>query len=311
MHIRNGIFGVATIAIALLAAGSIARAQWAGGGNAIAIDFSGRSVAQPSFAAPPLGHDASLPSQVAVLSSVPMATSDVLAFPKPPVTHDGGQQSSLLQHLFVAGIADLVRGNPADAAEIFAATESATDQAPQFSYLTALARTLSDFDHRDQALPLAKRAVAKDPDHALYNILAILADRDLSLLRPDGALYFTAAGANQLHAAVARLLVETDAYNGVYLAALLAGVEETGDPALPERLNGFVAMLGRGRSLKLAGIDTPQSLGRLFVLSIPSDVLARGEVRFLVGPGEGGEATSESASARMTTVADRGSILPP
>jgi hypothetical protein len=308
MDIRNGACGIG-IAIAFLAAsGSSAQAQWAGRGTAIVVDFSGRGGTQPSFAAPILGRHASLPSQVAALSSVPMATTDMSAFPQSSVAHNDEPQSSLLQHVFLAGIADLVRGEPAEAAKIFAATASATDQVPQLTYLTALALVLSDFDRRDQALPLAKRIVAKNPDHALYNILTIFANRDLSLLRPDGALYFTAAGAKQLDAATARLLTQTDAYNGTYLAALLASIEKTGDTALPERLAGFGGMLGQGRSLKLAGIDTPQALGRLFVLSIPPEALARGEAHFLAGLTDQSGAMATSAASRGITVADRGSI---
>jgi hypothetical protein len=309
MQVRNGAFAVAAVAIGLLASGSTAWAQWAGGGHPVAIDFSGNGSTQPSVAAPSLGRHASLPSQVAALASVPTATTDVSAVSTPSVTHDGAPQSSLLQHLFVSGIADLVRGNPADAAEVFKATASATDELPQLTYLAALAQVLSDFDHRDQALPRVKRALAEDPDHAAYRLLAILADRDLSLLQPDGALYFTSAGAKRLHAAIADLPAQTDAYNGTYLAIVLASVEETANPALPERLAGFAAMLGEGRSLRLAGIDSPQALGRLFVLSIPPEVLAAGEARFLAGLKDGSEAASASASARV--VADRTSILVP
>lgn len=310
MHVRNGAVGVAVIAIGLLASGSIARAQWAGGESPIAIDFSSSGGAHSSFA-PSLGRHASLPSQVAALSSVPTATTGMSTVAKPTVAHEGAPQSSLLQHLFVSGIADLVRGDPAEAAEVFEATASVTDEVPQFTYLAAVAQVFSDFDHRDQALPQAKHAVAQDPDHALYRLLAILADRNLSLLQPDGALYFTAAGAKELHAAIARLPAQTDAYNGTYLAALFVGVEKTADPALPERLAGFAAMLGEGRSLRLAGVDTPQALGRLFVLSIPPEVLARGEAHLLAGLRDGSGPTSVSASVRSPMVADRASILVP
>lgn len=311
MRVRNDAFGVAIVVIGLLASGSIARAQWAGGEPAIAINFSGDASTHSSFATPGLGRHASLPSQVAALSSVPTASSDVFAISKPPVARDGAAQSSLLQHLFVSGIADLVRGNPADAAEVFGATASATDDVTQLTYLAALAQILSDFDHRDQALPQAKRAVAQDRDHALYRLLAVIADHDLSVLQPDGALYFTPAGAKELHAAIDHLPAQTDAYNGTYLAALFGGVEKTANPALPERLAGFAAMLGEGRSLSLAGIDTPQALGRLFVLSIPPAVLARGEAHLLAGLGGGNEPASANAGARAAMVADRVSILVP
>jgi tetratricopeptide (TPR) repeat protein len=307
MQVRNGAFGVAAVAIGLLAFGSTAWAQWGDGGTPIAIDFSGNGSARSSSAAPSFGRHASLPSQVATLS----ATTEGFPASQPSVVHDDGSQSTLLQHLFVSGIADLVRGNLADAAEVFKAAASATDEIPQLSYLTALAQVLSDFDHRDQALPAAKRALARDPDHPLYRLLAILADRELSLLQPDGALYFTPDGARRLHAAIADLPAQTDAYNGTYLAALFTSIEKTADPALPERLPGFATMIGDGRSLRLVGIDSPQALGRLFVLSIPPAVLARGEARFLAGLGAGSESTSASASARVAVVADRSSILVP
>jgi hypothetical protein len=310
MRIRGGAFGVATIVIGLLASGTIAQAQWAGGGTPIAIDFSGSRGTQPWFAASSLGRHVSLPTQVAALSSVPTAATDVSPFPKPPDAQDG-PSPSLLQHLFASGIADLVRGNPAEAAEFFAATESATNQVPQFVYLTALAQLLSDFDHRDQALPLARLAMGQNPDHALYRILTVLAERDLSTVQADGALYFTPAGANQLHAAVARLPAESDAYNGAYLAALFGSIEQTGDPTLPERLADFAAMLGQGRSLKLAGVDTPQALGRLFVLSIPPEVFARAEAHFLAGITDGNKTISATASTRAAMVADRASVLVP
>jgi hypothetical protein len=309
MHVRDGAFGVSIIVIGLLASGSIARAQSAGAEPPVAINFTGSGSAQPLFATPSLGRHASLPSQVAALSSVPTAPPDGFALSKPSVA--GAPQSSLLQHLFLSGIADLVRGIPAEAAEAFEATASATDEVTQLTYLGALARVLSDFDHRDRALPQAKHAVAQDPDHALYRLVAVLADRNLSQLQSDGALYFTPAGAKELHAAAAHLPTQTDAYNGTYLAALLVSVEKTTDPALPERLAGFAAMLRDGRSLKLAGIDTPQALGRLFVLSIPPAVLARGEARFLAGLRDGNEPVSARASVRPAVLADRVSILVP
>jgi hypothetical protein len=311
MQVRNSAFGIAAVAIGLLAFGSTAWAQRADGGTAIAIDFPGNGGAPSSFAAPSFGRHASLLSQIAALLFVPSATTDVVPVSKPSVAHDDASQSTLLQHLFASGIADLVRGNPAEAAESFEATASATDDIPQLSYLTALAQVLSDFNHRDQALLGAKRALARDPDHPLYRLLAILADRGLSSLQPDGALYFTSAGTKKLHAAIADLPAQTDAYNGTYLAALLASVEKTINPALPERLPGFATMIGDGRSLRLIGIDSPQALGRLFVLSIPPEVLARGEERFLAGLGGGSESISARASARVAVVDDRGSILVP
>ena len=309
MHVRDNAFGVAVVVIGLLASGSIARAQWAGGEPPIAIDFSGSGSTHTSYATPSLGRHAALPSQVAALSSVPAPATDLSPLSKPAVADGAAPQSSLLQHLFASGIADLVRGNPADAAEVFEATAS-TAEIPQLTYLAALAQVLADFDHRDRALAQAKRVMAQDPDHALYRLLVIVADRNLSVLQPDGALYFTPAGAKDLHAAAARLAAQTDAYNGTYLAALLVGVEKTADPALPERLAGFAAMLGGGRSLKLAGVDTPQALGRLFVLSIPPAVLARGEAHLLAGLSDGREPTPVSANARPV-IANRASILVP
>jgi hypothetical protein len=309
MQVRNSAFGVAVAAIGLLTFGSTAWAQWGGGGIPIAIDFSSNDSAQSSFAAPSFGRHASLPSQVATLSPVPSATTGASPVSQPSVAKDDASQSTLLQHLFVSGIADLVRGNPAEAADVFEATASATDEIPQLSYLTALAQVLSDFDHRDQALPGIKRALARDPDHPLYRLLAILADRELSSLQPDGALYFTPDGAKRLHAAIADLPAQTDAYNGTYLVALFTRIEKTANPALPERLPRFATMIGDGRSLRLPGVDSPQALGRLFVLSIPPQVLARGEARFLLGSGD--ESTSASASARVAVVAEHSSILLP
>ena len=207
MHVRNVAFGVAAAATAILTFGPNAWAQRGDGGNPIAIDFSGNGGARPSLSAPSFGRHASLPSQLATLPSVPSAMIEGFPVSMPSVAHDDASQSTLLHHLFVSGIADLVRGDPAEAAELFKATASAADEIPQLSYLTALAQVLSDFDHRDQALPAAKRALARDPDHPLYRLLAILADRELSLLQPDGALYFTPDGAKSLHAAIADLAV--------------------------------------------------------------------------------------------------------
>lgn len=307
MNIRICAIATATVMAGLLV-GSDAQAQSAGGETSRTVEFSDNASAQPAFPTPGFGRHAAYGSQLAALPSFP--TSDGAAHTTFGASVDveiAQQKPALLEHLFLSGIADLVRGDPAEATDVFAATESAVDEIPQADYLLALSYVLSDFTHRDRAIPLIKRALAKDPDHALYGILDVVADRDLSVLEPDGALSFTPAGAKLIHVAATRLPAQADAYNGNFLIILLAGIEKTTNPSRPERLAGFSAMLGQGRSLALPKINAPQALGRLFVLTIPQDQLARSEGRFLANAVK----KSQPAMTPRPQLADQRSVLLP
>ena len=285
-----------------LGSASDAWAQSAEGRNPTAIEFSTNGAAGQGFTVQNPGRHAAITRALAAI--VPPAPSRGAAGPastlRPPAAAEfvDAIHAGLFQHLFLSGVADLVRGDPAGAADIFDVTAHVADDLPQMQYLLALARVLSDFDHRDRALATIQRIVAEDPDQPLYAILAVLADPRSSVLGRDGALYLTPDGARQLSAAASKLTTRQDAYNGKYFAMLVEALEGTGDRALPQRIDGFARMLGQGRTIVLPNVPAPQALGRLLVLAIPGEQLARYERRFLTGATGGREAAMPATNQR-------------
>lgn len=300
----------ATIVAALLGTAGPSRAQSNGAGAPTEVEFSNNASSGQRFTVPRIGRRAATSSQ---LASAPSFT--------PPATSSASRSTlddvetvrvGLFEHFFLSGVACLVRGDPAGAADIFEVTAQIAGDMPQMNYLLALARVLADFEHRGRALSIVQRAMAADADHPLYVIATVLADARLSVLKGDGALYFTADGARLIRASGSKLAARKDAYNGKYAAALLDGIENTGDAAMPQRLNGFAAMLGQGRPIALPHIQAPQSLGRLLVLSIPPVQLARYEARFLTGTTDEREASAFSGTEqRRSDLRGRTSILVP
>jgi hypothetical protein len=296
--------GAVAVFAAALGIDGLAHAQLSGSEAPTAVEFSNSASATPRFGVPHLGRRATTSDYLASAPSVAAASSR-------PATADNADRSlHVFEHLFLSGVACLVRGDPAGAAGVFEVTARVAAELPQMAYLMALAGVLSDFDHRGRMLPPIQRAIAADPDHPLYTIIDVLADANLSLLKADGALYFTPAGAQLIRAAAGKLASRKEAYNGQYVATLLAALEETGDAALPRRLNGFSAMLGAGRPIALPDIQAPQALGRLLVLSIPAAQLARYEARFLTGA-TGDREASAGTEQRRSDLGSRSSFLVP
>lgn len=285
----------ATLLLASLAGGDrVALAQMSGAqmsGSGVAVEFSSNAGVSPGFSAPRLGRRARVAEQLAAVPAVmPQA---VPASPSIAGARDGDVRSHNFEHFFLSGIALLVRGDPADAATVFEVTSGVAGEMPQMAYLLGLARVLSDFTHRDHALAAIKHARAGDPAHPLYQIVEVLADQKLSVLKADGALYLTPDGARQLRVALDKLSGWKDAYNAKYVATALA-IDASNDPALPQRIGGFAALLGPGRAIVLPNIAAGQALGRLLVLSIPTERLARYEARFLTGASETRAASAAS-----------------
>lgn len=300
----------ATIVAALLGAAGPSRAQSNGVGTPTEIEFSSNASTGQRFAVPRIGRRASASGQ---LASAPSFTPSAPS-PAARSTLDDVEtvRVGLFEHFFLSGIACLVRGDPARAADVFEVTAQIAGDMPQMNYLLALTRILADFEHRGRVLSIVQRAMAADADHPLYVIATVLADARLSVLKADGALYFTADGARLIRAAGGKLATRKDAYNGKYAAALFEGLEDTGDAAMPQRLNGFAAMLGQGRTIALPHVQTPQALGRLLVLSIPPTQLARYEARFLTGTADEREASSFTGTEqRRSDLRGRTSILVP
>ncbi len=296
-----------------LTSGGAGHAQPVNSSSPIEVELYNSALATPRFGLPRLGRRAtvsapaaSMPSFVTVPPSRPTRESDV-QWPDA-----GGSRPHMLLHFFLSGIACLVRGDPAGAAEVFAVTDEVASDLPAMHYMLALARLLADFNARAQALPLIERSIAAEPDNPLYTIAAVFADANLSTLKSDGALYFTPAGTRLIRDAANRLPAMKEAYNGKYFTMLLGALEATGDPAWPQRLNGFAAMLGQGRAISLPSINEPQSLGRLLVLTITDTQLMRYEARFLGASPEGREASVvPGAEQRRTDLASRRSYLVP
>jgi len=184
-----------------------------------------------------------------------------------------------LEQLYLSGTARLGRGDPAGAARLFALSLETASDLPQMNYSMALAYVLANFRQRQRALPFIGIARATDPRHPLYALLEVLANPGLSVLKPDGALYFTPAGEQQLADAIDRLAVMPDAPNGKYAAMVFAERTPTGDTALPQRLSGFAAMLGAGSHVLLPHVEQPQPLGCLLMLTVPSRDLGPYEPR--------------------------------
>lgn len=287
-------------------------AQWTEAQGPTAVEFSTNAGRIENLAAPRPGHGAVIVYPRSAGSPLPNASADGATTFDPGIDAAGAAHSRLFEHLLLSGIADLVRGDPAGAADIFDVTAQVADDMPQMQYLLASARVLSDFEHRDRMLPIIRRILAADPDQPLYAIIAVLADPNLSTLRLDGALYFTRDGARRLSAAAAKLSTRKEDYNGKYLALLLGSLEGTDDPVAPRRFNGFAKLLGQGRTIVLPDVAAPQALGRLLVLSIPPEALVRYEARFLTGAPAGREAAAPAnadqrrlAASASRTVASR------
>jgi tetratricopeptide (TPR) repeat protein len=187
----------------------------------------------------------------------------------------------LLEQLYQTGIARMGRGDPAGAANAFKLSFEFAPELPQMHYALAIAEMLSDFSKRDRALPLIHEALQAEPSHPLYAIAELLADKRLSVLKSDKALYFTPEGQQRLVAALTALDGTKDAYNGKYLALLFGTTEATGDPKLPQRLANFGDMVGPGSNVLLPRISEKLSLGRLLVLAVPADRLTPYEPRLL------------------------------
>ena len=190
-------------------------------------------------------------------------------------------RTHFFEQFFQSGVARMGRGDPDGALGIFETGDAIAPAMAEMHYAVAAARLVAHFSERAAALPAIRRALAAEPDHPLYRIVALLIDPAASELRDDGALYFTAEAAARLHAAAVALPAARAAYNGRYLATLLARVEPSGDAALPQRLPGFAGMLGEGRPIRLPHIAEPQSLGRLLALAIPEAAFRPYEARFV------------------------------
>ena len=284
-----------------LGSASEAWAQSAQGRDLAAFEFSTNAAAGQDFTVRYPGRHAATTREPAAIvpPAPPRPVANGTSTRHPPAAELVDTiHAGLFQHLFLSGVADLVRGDPADAADIFDVTAHIADDLPQMQYLLALARVLSDFDHRDRMLAPIQRIVAEDPDQPLYAILEVLADRRSSVLGRDGALYLTRDGARRLSTAASKLATRQDAYNGKYFAMLVEALAGTGDTALPQRFDGFARMLGQGRTIMLPNVATPQALGRLLVLAIPGEQLARYETRFLTGATDGREAAMPATDQR-------------
>lgn len=193
-----------------------------------------------------------------------------------------GGKTHLLASYYRSGMARLAGGDPAGARTVFEAALAAAPAVPQVQASLAAAMLLADFAARERALPLIRAAVAAEPRHPLYRIIAVLADPAASrLVNDDGALYLTVAAARTLDEAAGALTGAPDVLNAKSLALVLSARTPTGDTALPERIPGFAAMLGTGRGVALPQLGERVSLGRLLELAVPDAAFKPYEVAFV------------------------------
>lgn len=193
--------------------------------------------------------------------------------------HSG--KTHILAAYYQSGMARLSRGDPAGARRVFETASAAAPAIPQVQAALAAAILLADFTARERALPAIRAALAAEPREPLYRVIEVLADPASSTIDSDGALGLTAAGAAAIDDASSLLATTHRAYNAEYLALLLDSRTRTGDPAQPERLPGFAALLAAGSGVTLPRAGRPLSLGRLFELVVPDAAFKPYEVAFV------------------------------
>ena len=196
--------------------------------------------------------------------------------PEATLTH-----THLLRQLYTSGLARMAKGDPASAASVFRLAAEVAPELPQMQFSYGLAQVLADWKRRENALPNIDAALRADPGNPLYAVAKILADPSLSLLGPDGALYLSPAGANQLRSSIAALGEHKTAVNGRYLATVLAGTQTTGDTRHPLRLAGFDRMIGYEGRVRLPNWHDSQAFGRLFAAGVPDAELQAYEPRMV------------------------------
>jgi hypothetical protein len=174
--------------------------------------------------------------------------------------------TNILAHIYQAGYARLARGDVAGAVSVFRLVHSVASELPEADYALATALTLSDFANREQALPFIAEGDAVQSGNPIGAILGVFADARFSTLRPDGALYLTAAGAQRLRAAAAQLPQTGDIK---YLAVFIDSMESTGDPAFPQRYPDFSRMIGQNGVVRLKAWTGEAPFGQLFSVSVP------------------------------------------
>jgi hypothetical protein len=188
----------------------------------------------------------------------------------------------VLRQVYLSGVARIARGDPGGAVSAFKVVNEFAPDLPEAQYSLALSMVLADFSRREQALPLLRAALARDPEQPLYNILEVLADPAETRLLRDGALYFTPAGSRILTLYVPKLVSARECYNGRYLKTTLTTLQQTENPAYPLRLADFRSMIGAKGMIRLMQFpETPFAFGRLFVVSIPESRFDPYEAGFL------------------------------
>jgi hypothetical protein len=197
-----------------------------------------------------------------------------------PQLGPGAAYAHLFREYYQTGMARLMGGDPAGSRALFQTAVEVAPDVPQLRYALAVSTMVADFDARRSALAEIEVALAADPAHPLYRMARVMADPALSVAKPDGALYLTQAGAAEVADLLPRFAGTDDASNGKYLALWLGGLEDTGDAALPKRLPGFAAALGKGDNLHLAQVPIALAVGRLFVQRLGDRALQPYEAAF-------------------------------
>lgn len=207
-----------------------------------------------------------------VASLIVLAAAPLGAAPRSvgePVT-----EARLLKQLYLIGLGRMARGDPDAAVAPFQVVTEVAPELVEAQHLLAAAMVLSDFGRRQRALPIIDKALAAEPGHPLYTVVRAIADPAASSLREDGALYFTPSGAARMKAALEGLAKAPRAYNARYLAPVLAAMEPTPEPAFPERLPRFAALLGRDGRVAVGGGRATVPFARLFAMSIDDERFA-------------------------------------
>jgi len=200
----------------------------------------------------------------------PAPAADASPKAAPPANAAANQRvdTNILASIYQSGYARLARGDATGARAAFQIVRETAPQLAEANYALALATTLADFAGREQAMPLVTAATSLDPGNPYGAVIAVLADPRNSTLRPDGALYLTAASADRLRRAAQQLPSYAAAPNGAYAAAFLNSMQDTGDAAFPARFANFNRMIGQGGTVRLPKVNADVMFGQLFQLRV-------------------------------------------
>lgn len=210
-------------------------------------------------------------------------------------------RTNVLAKIYQSGNARLSRGDTGGALGAFKVVADIAPELKDAQLSEAVAALLNDFDHRDAALALLKKA---DPGNPLVEMLSVFADPQYSLLRPDRALYVTSGGAARLRDAGQRLLQVKSARNARYVAQYLASGENTGDANFPLRYPNFNKTVGPSGQFKLPEWTQSVLFGQLFILTISEEQFAPYEQR-LIARLQGGLKSLDDNQLNLKRVRDR------